>query len=42
MIQELPGAREAVLALKPQILSKAAPMPTMEDLDNAINHLEKE
>lgn len=39
MIQELPGARDAVIACKPPMLSKKAPMPTMEDLDNAIKNL---
>lgn len=40
MVQELPGARDAVIACKPPMPSKmAAPMPTMEDLDSAIRNL---
>lgn len=42
MIQELPGAREAVIALRPPMPSKKAPMPTMQDLDDAINRFIKE
>lgn len=44
MVQELPGARDAVLACRPPMppKMKAAPMPTMQSLDAAINRLEKE
>lgn len=42
MVQELPGARDAVIACKPPMPSKMCPMPTMQDLDDAINNLEKE
>lgn len=38
-IQELPGARDAVIALLPKKPSKMAPMPTLAELDEAIARL---
>lgn len=40
-IQEVPGAREAVIALLPEIPSKKPPssMPTLAELDEAIERL---
>ena len=41
-IKEIPGAREAVMALLPEVPSKKPPMPTMAELDKAIVNLSKE
>jgi hypothetical protein len=41
LVMETEGAREAVQALRPQ-LSKMPPMPTMVELAQAIENLEKE
>lgn len=41
LLQETPGAFEAVQSLRPQHSKKEAPIPTMVDLANVINNLSK-